>query len=128
MCTEGDIIRTSDSTPSYKKKKKKELNKEGPCYFFFFFFLTIRTKKELKIKGPFLCIDVKIPEFTCLEHCVASFSILQFVIEFWPLIWEWPGMVAVWNVPEHLLSRRCGLKQMNMMRSSLAEQTETRAV
>ena len=48
----GDIIRTSDSTPSYKKK---ELNEEIPCYFFFsfFFFLTIRTKKELKSKVHF---------------------------------------------------------------------------
>ena len=33
----GDIIRTSDSTPSYKKK---ELNEEIPCYFFFSFFLS----------------------------------------------------------------------------------------
>ena len=63
----GDIIRTSDSTPSYKKKK--ELNKESPCYFFFFFFfLTIRTKKELKSKVRFYVLMLKSLN-PCLEHC-----------------------------------------------------------
>ena len=54
----GDIIRTSDSTPSYKKKRTEQRDSLlflsfFLSFFLFFFFLTIRTKKELKSKVHF---------------------------------------------------------------------------